>query len=128
VKKLAKERVEPAAVRIGTIAIIGLAAVTPAFLGVPDEPPAYALHSELILYLERSFLIFVLGYLLLTALVRGVSRGAIPNEITRDGMKWAEEVTEVTVEAIDALQLQIDTLETDIRELAQRALLKPPQP
>ena len=85
----------------------------------PTPAPKYALQSGLILYFERSAVLFLIGYIALTIGVRGLSRGTVPHEISREGLKWAEDVTTNTADAIENLQGQIDSLSSDFTELAQ---------
>lgn len=105
--------------------ILLAACIVPALMAKPKKAPDYALGSNAALYLERSFLILVLGLVVLTVLVWTVIRGTAPASFTRDGITWAGEVTQETKRADDALQSQIDELAEDVRELANRAVLRP---
>jgi hypothetical protein len=72
--------------------------------------PAIALGSGAIYYLERFFVLLVGSFIVFTIFFWGVIRGKVPSELSRQGLKWPEEVTSTTNEAIDGLQTQISRL------------------
>jgi hypothetical protein len=113
------------AVRVATGAVLVSAFVIPLFLGTPEELPSIALGSAFVLYLEYFFVILLVGTLALTLVFRGMWSGQVPLGVSKDGLTWPEEVTAAAIDGLDALQEQIDSLEADLLELADRAVLKP---
>jgi hypothetical protein len=98
--------------------------VAPVVLGPTREPPAYALSSSVVFYLERALATFLLSYVLLAVVVRSVIRGELPSAISREGLTWPDEVSGATKEALEALKTEFEILEHDVHEIAERAVLR----
>ena len=122
-RRVSRQR-QRALVSIGTAACLVFATVAPVVLGPAREPPAYALSSSVVFYLERALATFLLSYVLLAVVVRSAIRGELPSAISREGLTWPDEVSSATKEALEALKTEFEILEHDVHEIAERAVLR----
>ena len=98
------------------------AAVAPALEPRP-EAPSYALSNTVVFYLERSLATLLILYVGLAIVIRSVIRGELPSVISREGLTWPDDVS-ATKEALETLQAQVETLQHDVNEIAERAVLR----
>jgi hypothetical protein len=117
-------RAETWGVRIASAFAVLAAAVGPSFMDVPETIPDYALRASAVLYLERSAAILGVSTIFIMVVFWGVVRGRPPKSAGRDSLQYDEEVSSEQERSIRGLQTQIDALERDVREIAERAVLK----
>jgi hypothetical protein len=110
-------------VSAGTTICLVFAAVAPALLDHRREPPAYALSSSVVFYLERSLATFFLSYVLLAIVIRSVIGGELPSAISKEGLTWPDGMWAAARAALETLQTQFETLEHDVDELAGHVAL-----
>ena len=103
------KRAQRALVSIGTTVCGVFAAVAPALEPRP-EAPSYALSNSVVFYLERSLATLLILYVGLAIVIRSGIRGELPSVISK--------------EALETLQAQVETLQHDVNEIAQRAVLR----
>jgi hypothetical protein len=87
------------------------------------EAPAYALSNSVVFYLERSLATLLILYVVLAIVIRSVIRGELPSVISKEGLTWPDDIT-ATKEALETLQAQVETLQHDVNEIAERAILR----
>lgn len=110
-------------VSIGTTICLVFAALAPALLERGREPPAYALSSSVVFYLERLLATFLISYVVLVIVARSAIRGELPATISKNGLRWPDDVSAATKEAVESLQRQFEMLEHDLDELAEHVVL-----
>jgi hypothetical protein len=120
------KRGQRAFVSIGATICAVVAAVAPAFES-RRETPSYALSNSLVLYLERSLATLLILYVVLAIVIRSVIRGELPSVISKEGLTWPDDVSP-TKEALETLQAQVETLQHDVNEIAERAVLRTSSP
>jgi hypothetical protein len=111
-------------ISLGTTVCLAFAAAAPILIGPQREPPAYALSSSVVFYLERFLATFLLSYVLLAIVVRSAIRGELPSAISKEGFAWPDEVSAATQEAFETLHAQFEILEHDVEELADHVALE----
>jgi uncharacterized protein YlxW (UPF0749 family) len=87
------------------------------------EAPSYALSNSVVFYLERSLATLLILYVVLAIVIRSVIRGELPSVISKEGLAWPDDVS-ATREALETLQAQVETLQHDVNEIAERAVLR----
>ena len=102
---------------------LAFSTAAPALLESQPPPPAYALSSSVVFYLERSLATFLLSYVLLAIVIRSVIGGELPSAISREGLTWPDDMSAATRAALETLQTQFETLEHDVDELADHVAL-----
>jgi hypothetical protein len=111
-------------VSIGTTICLVFAATAPALLEAQRAaPPAYALSSSVVFYLERFLATFLITYVVLAIAIRSVLRGELPSAISREGLTWPDEMSAAARAALETLQTQFEILEHDLNELADHVAL-----
>jgi hypothetical protein len=111
-------------VSAGTALCLLLAVAAPLVLRSPREPPAYALYSGIVFYLEQFFAVFVMSYAILAVTARTLIHGELPSAITKEGLTWSDEASGAVKQAIARLQAQLDILEQDVEEIAEHVALE----
>jgi hypothetical protein len=117
------QRHRRALVSIGSTICLVFAALAPALLDGQREPPAYALSSSVVFYLERSLATFLISYIVLSIVVRSVILSELPSAISKEGLTWPDEMSAATKAALETLQTQFEILEHDLDELAEHVAL-----
>lgn len=84
-------------VRVATLSLALAAAVAPALMDTPRRLPAVALGSELLLYAERGFALFLVLLFVMVVVTRGW-KGELPIALSQRGAEWADATRDVTRE------------------------------
>ena len=107
------------------VAFVAATAATVA-LEVPDSLPAITFHTELVFVAERGLVLFYIALLAMLPLVRSVSRGEMPIEVSTRGARYQEEaresgtgVDEMITTLVEYARSEHDNLEFQ-REIDQR--------
>jgi len=81
-------------VRVYVAAAFVAAIAATVALEVPDTLPAITFHTELVFVAERGLVLFYVALLAMLPLVRSVSRGDMPIEVSTRGARYQELTTE----------------------------------